>query len=173
MNKPHRRAHIIALGDKLKTGKIKTYAFWIVFTLAVGAFSGWLTREGTEFYNEMITKPPLSPPAWVFPVVWTILYVLMGIGAAKIYMAPRSDARFKSLYFYLVQLAVNFFWSIIFFNLQNYLFALVWLLILWVLIILMILSFSKVSKTAAFLQIPYLIWVTFAAYLNFGVWLLN
>ena len=115
----------------------------------------------------------MSPPAIVFPVVWSILYALMGIGAARIYQSPASGARSRSLQIFLLQLAFNFFWSIIFFNFQNFGFAFVWLLALWGLILWMILSFRTVDLLAAWLQIPYLLWVTFAAYLNFGVWILN
>jgi tryptophan-rich sensory protein len=157
----------------MKKSTWKTYAFWILFTEAVGALSGWLTRSGTQIYNETIIQPPLSPPAIVFPIVWGILFALMGIGAARIYLAPASGVRSRSLLLFLVQLIFNFFWSIIFFNFQAYGFAFIWLLILWFLILLMILSFRKVDKLAAWLQLPYLLWVTFAAYLNFGVWLLN
>jgi len=157
----------------MKKSTWKTYAFWILFTEAVGALSGWLTRTGTQIYNETIIQPPLSPPAIVFPIVWGILFALMGIGAARIYLAPTSGARSRSLLLFLIQLIFNFFWSIIFFNFQAYGFAFIWLLILWFLILLMILSFRKVDKLAAWLQLPYLLWVTFAAYLNFGVWLLN
>jgi len=157
----------------MKKSTWKTYAFWILFTEAVGALSGWLTRTGTQIYNETIIQPPLSPPAIVFPIVWGILFALMGIGAARIYLAPTSGARSRSLLLFLTQLIFNFFWSIIFFNFQAYGFAFIWLLILWFLILLMILSFRKVDKLAAWLQLPYLLWVTFAAYLNFGVWLLN
>ena len=121
----------------------------------------------------MIQKPPLSPPAIVFPIVWAILYALMGFGAARIYLSEPSEARSSSLHLYLIQLAVNFFWSIIFFNLQSFGGALIWLIALWALILWMILSFRKVDPLAAWLQIPYLIWVTFAGYLNAGVWLLN
>ena len=97
----------------------------------------------------------------------------MGIGAARIYLAPASDARRQSLRLFLMQLAFNFFWSILFFNFQAFGAAFLWLLLLWILILLMILSFRKVDSPAAWLQIPYLLWVTFAAYLNFGVWILN
>ena len=97
----------------------------------------------------------------------------MGIGAARIYLAPPSADRSKSLLLFLLQLAFNFFWSIIFFSLQAFGFALIWLLLLWVLILCMVRAFWKVDKIAAWLQIPYLLWVTFAAYLNFGVWRLN
>ena len=157
----------------MKKSTWKTYAFWIVLAEAIGALSGWLTRKGVKVYNATVEQPPLSPPSIVFPIVWGILFVLMGIGAARIYLAPASNARSRSLLLFLVQLVFNFFWSIIFFNWQAFGFASLWLIALWVLILLMILSFRKVDKPAAWLQIPYLLWVTFAAYLNFGVWMLN
>lgn len=157
----------------MKKANWKTYAVWIVLAEAVGGLSGWLTREGTKIYNATVQQPPLSPPSIVFPIVWGILFVLMGIGAARIYASPASDARSRSLLLFFIQLAFNFFWSIIFFNLQNFGFALLWLIALWVLILRMILSYRKVDPLAAWLQVPYLLWVTFAAYLNFGVWLLN
>ena len=147
--------------------------FWILLAEAVGALSGWLTREGTQIYAQTIVKPPLSPPGWVFPVVWAILYALMGIGAAKVYQAPASKTRSMGLNLFITQLVVNFFWSPIFFNLQAFGFALLWLLLLWGLVLWMILAFRKVEPLAAKLQIPYLLWLTFAAYLNFGVWYLN
>ena len=147
--------------------------FWILLAEAVGALSGWLTREGTQIYAQTIVKPPLSPPGWVFPVVWAILYALMGIGAAKVYQAPASKTRSMGLNLFITQLVVNFFWSPIFFNLQDFGFSLLWLLLLWGLVLWMILAFRKVEPLAAKLQIPYLLWLTFAAYLNLGVWYLN
>lgn len=147
--------------------------FWILLAEAVGALSGWLTREGTQIYAQTIVKPPLSPPGWVFPVVWAILYALMGIGAAKVYQAPASKTRSMGLNLFITQLVVNFFWSPIFFNLQDFGFSLLWLLLLWGLVLWMILAFRKVKPLAAKLQIPYLLWLTFAAYLNLGVWYLN
>lgn len=146
---------------------------WIAFTEAVGGLSGWLTKDGTKLYNATVTQPPLSPPSWVFPVVWAILFALMGIGSAKVYLAPTSRNRTQALTVFFVQLAFNFLWSIIFFNLQAFGFALIWLLVLWGLILWMIISFGMVDRTAALMQIPYIIWVTFAAYLNAGVWMLN
>ena len=151
----------------------KAYAVWIALAVAVGGISGWLTKEGTEIYNATIEKPPLSPPSIVFPIVWSILFVLMGVGAAKVYLSPPSEDRSRSLLLFIIQLAVNFFWSIIFFNFENFGLAFFWLLALWGLILWMMLSFYKVDKIAALLQIPYFLWVTFAAYLNFGVWMLN
>ena len=151
----------------------KTYAFWILLSEAVGALSGWLTREGTKIYQSTVAQPPPSPPPLVFPIVWGILFALMGIGAARIYLSPVSARRTRSLLLFLVQLLFNFFWSIIFFNLQTFGFALIWLAVLWLLILWMTLSFAKIDKAAALLQIPYLLWVAFAAYLNYGVWTLN
>ena len=151
----------------------KTYAVWILLSEAVGALSGFLTRSGAEQYSEAIAKPPLSPPPIVFPIVWGILFVLMGIGAARVYLSHASAARSRALAVFFLQLGFNFFWSIIFFSLQAFGFALIWLVLLWVLILCMVRAFWKVDKIAAWLQIPYLLWVTFAAYLNFGVWRLN
>ena len=151
----------------------KTYLFWILLAQAVGALSGWLTRNQVELYQTVICQPPASPPAFVFPIVWTILFTLMGIGAARIYSSPASNARSRAMLLFFIQLAFNFFWSILFFNLQNFGLAFIWLIALWGLVLLMILSFREVDKAAAQLQIPYFLWVTFAAYLNLGVWRLN
>lgn len=151
----------------------KQYARWILLAEAVGGLSGWLTRKGIRTYQKTIVQPPLSPPGTVFPIVWGGLFALMGIGAARIWASPPSAARSRSLRLFGIQLAFNFFWSILFFNLQQFGLALVWLAALWGLILWMILTFRRVDKWAARLQIPYLLWVSFAAYLNLGVWLLN
>lgn len=157
----------------MKTKPWKRYAFYLILTEAVGLAAGLLIREGTEIYAQTITKPPLSPPAIVFPIVWTVLYALMGIGAARISLSAFSTARKKALYVYFAQLFANFLWSIIFFEWQAFGIAFFWLLVLWALILLMIVLFKKTDAPAAYLQIPYLVWVSFAGYLNLGVWLLN
>lgn len=157
----------------MKTHTWKPYAFWILFTEAIGALSGWLTRGSVELYKTAIVKPPLSPPAIVFPIVWTVLFALMGVGAARIYMTPASATRSKALRLYLVQLFFNFLWSILFFNLERFGFSLLWLIALWLLVLWMTLTFRKIDPLSARLQLPYLIWLAFAAYLNLGVWLLN
>ena len=157
----------------MKKVNFKTYAFWVLLAEAVGALSGWLSRTGMKAYESSIVQPPLSPPSWLFPVVWAILYALMGIGAARVYKAPRGPDRSKSLNLYIIQLVVNFFWSLIFFNAQAFGFALLWLVLLWTLVLWMIVEFRQVDKLAGNIQIPYLIWLTFAAYLNLGVWFLN
>lgn len=157
----------------MKTSKWKAYAFWILLSEAVGALSGWLTREGTKLFSETAAQPPLSPPTWVFPVVWGGLYLLMGISAARVSLTPQSEDRSRGLNLFVLQLVVNFFWSLIFFNAQAYGFALLWLILLWILVFLMIRSYFAVDPAATKLQLPYLLWLTFAAYLNAGVWYLN
>ncbi|MBC5786993.1 TspO/MBR family protein [Clostridium facile] len=155
-----------------KTTKI--YLFSIVFTLLVGGISGLLIRDGINAYDANIIKPPLTPPNLVFPIVWSILYLLMGIGIACILTIDGPQRlKTRTLLVYIAQLFFNFCWSLIFFNAQAFLFAFIWLIALWILILIMILLFAKQSKWAAWLQLPYLIWVSFAGYLNLGVWILN
>lgn len=151
----------------------KTYLFWILLAESVGALSDFLTREGNRAFRMSVEQPPLSPPPIVFPIVWGILFALMGISAARIYLKPPSSEKQRGLNLFIIQLTINFFWSPLFFNARAYGFVLLWLLLLWILVLLMILSFRKTDKIAAWLQIPYLLWLTFAAYLNFGVWYLN
>lgn len=134
----------------------------LLISLGTGVIAGFLTFGSMAQYQEMY-HPPLSPPGWVFPVVWLILYTLMGIAAYRIYMKnPKAEV----LKLYLIQLAVNFLWPIFFFNLGWQLFAAVWLLLLWYLVFVMIKEFARIDEGAARLMIPYLLWLTFAAYLN-------
>lgn len=151
----------------------KTYLFWIAVAEGVGALAGWLTREGTAYYKEFVEKPALAPPAILFPIVWGILYALMGIGAARVSLSAPSKVRSMGLNLFVAQLIVNFFWSLIFFNLRTYGLALLWLGLLWVLILWMSFAFRRSDRWAAWLQIPYLLWVSFAGYLNWGVWVKN
>ena len=157
----------------MKKVNFKTYAFWILLSEAVGLLAGLLTRSATEAFSQLAAQPPLSPPAILFPIVWTVLYALMGFGVARIRLSPPSADRSRGINLFITQLIVNFFWPLIFFNAQAYGFAFLWLLLLWVLVLWMILTWRKIDPLAAKLQIPYLIWLTFAAYLNFGVWYLN
>ncbi len=122
---------------------------------------------------ESVAKPPLSPPGWLFPVVWTILYLLMGLASYIVWEKSSGKTRRNALTLYALQLFFNFFWSIIFFNAEAYLFAFIWLLALLLLIIATTLAFARISKLSAYLMIPYIIWVTFAGYLNLGIYLLN
>ena len=154
--------------------KIKVFAVSIFISLAVGGLSAFFTRNSMGLYNDIV-KPFLSPPTWLFPVVWTVLFILMGISAAIIYLnktAPKSQIN-SALFTYGLSLIVNFFWSIIFFNIRAYLFAFVWLLLLLYLIIRTIIKYCKINPIAAYLQIPYLLWVSFAGYLTFAIWILN
>ena len=152
--------------------KLKTYGLFILFTELVGGVAGLFTSMGMDDYKQAV-KPALTPPDIVFPIVWTILYALMGIGAARVWLAEPSPERSRGINLFVAQLIVNFFWSLIFFNTQAYGFALIWLIILWVLVAWMIRTFAKTDRFAALIQIPYLLWLTFAAVLNGAVWLLN
>ena len=151
----------------------ESYLWFVLVTEAVGGLSGWLSREGIRLYPKISSQTPLAPPGWVFPVVWVILYALMGFGAARVWEAPPGRYRSAGLNLYVVQLVINFFWSLIFFQAGNYGFALVWLLLLLVMASAMALAFGNADPLAGRLQIPYLIWLLFAAYLNYVVWLKN
>ena len=146
--------------------KAKPYIISVLIALATGGFSALLTMGNMDIYEQII-KPSLAPPAIVFPIVWGILYVLMGISSARIYIKGGN------LFYYVVQLILNFFWAIIFFNMNAFLLAFIWLVIMWIFIVLMIISFYKTDKLSAYLQIPYLLWVTFAGWLTFMVYMLN
>ncbi|MCR5653634.1 MAG: tryptophan-rich sensory protein [Ruminococcus sp.] len=120
-------------------------------------------------------KPPLTPPEWLFPVAWTILFLLMGISSYIIYTNKYTDSetRKQALWIYGIQLAVNFVWPILFFSLSAYLFSFVWIILLLVLVVLMTRKFYEISPLAGLLQIPYVLWTAFATYLTFGVFILN
>ena len=143
----------------------------ILIPLAVGAVSAYLSRQGMEAYA-MVKQPPLSPPDIVFPIVWTILYIIMGISSYLIYTSD-SIKKDNALKWYGVQLTLNFFWSIIFFRFMLFLPAFIWLVLLIIAIAIMIYKFYGIKPAAAYMNIPYLIWCLFAAYLNFGVYILN
>ena len=141
--------------------------------LIVGAVSGLISRGGMAIFAE-VAKPPLSPPGWLFPVVWTLLYILMGIASYLVYVSGEDALEKKSaLGVYAVQLAFNFLWSIWFFNLRLYAFSFVWLLALLALIAATAVRFYRIAHVAGYLLIPYILWVCFAGYLNFGIAVLN
>lgn len=154
--------------------KIKIYGIGIAIPLAIGGLAAFLTRNSMDIYDK-INQPFLAPPSWVFPVAWTVLYILMGISSAMVYQnasATKEDKK-QALRLYGINLIVNFFWSIIFFNLGAFLGAFLWLMLLIFIIVKMISAFYKIKPAAAYLQIPYVIWCCFAAYLNASIWLMN
>lgn len=154
--------------------KIKTYVIAILIPLAIGGLSAFITKDSMDIYSTLNT-PPLSPPSVLFPIVWTILYILMGVSSAMVYLnKDKMKTKVQSaLLTYGVSLFFNFFWSILFFNMRTFLFAFIWLLVLLYLIIRTITKYRQIDKVAAYLQIPYALWVAFAGYLNFGIWYLN
>ena len=151
--------------------RLKPFLISLSISLGVGLFAGLLTSGSTDFYQE-IQLPPLSPPGWIFPVVWTGLYLLMGLSSYLVWNSE-SPARHRALTLYGIQLGVNFLWPIFFFCLHLIFFSFLWLAFLWILLAFLTRAFLKVNKLAAYLQIPYLIWLTFAEYLNLGVFFLN
>jgi len=151
--------------------KLATLSVFVLIPLLVGYLAGFFTSDSMMLYSQL-NKPPISPPGYIFPIVWTILYVLMGISSHIIYESNSPNSK-KVLKVYVFQLILNFLWSIIFFGFNNFVLAFVWILFLILVIIYMIYEFSKISKIAALLQIPYLLWCIFAAYLNFMIIILN
>lgn len=149
--------------------KIKIYAISILIPILVGGFIGLITSNSID-YNSL-EKPFLSPPSIVFPIVWTILYTLMGISYGILKSNSLTDSKIDFIYY--LQLFVNALWSIFFFILKWRLFAFIWILLLLLLVVVMIIRFYKKNKTSALLQIPYLIWTIFATYLNLFTYLLN
>ncbi len=148
----------------------KSLIISILIPLIVGGISSLISMPFMDYGN--LIQPPLAPPGWLFPIVWTILYILMGI---SFYLILESDSYDKDEAYivYFLQLFVNGLWSIFFFVLKWRLFSSIWLVLLIVLIVIMIVRFYKINKTAGLLQIPYLLWCLFALYLNIGVYLLN
>jgi benzodiazapine receptor len=153
--------------------KWKALLICIAIPLIVGGIAAFISKDSMSVF-ETLNKPPLSPPGWLFPVAWTILYTLMGIASYLIVTsgAPQESIG-KAIKLYGVQLFFNFLWALWFFNLGLYFFAFIWLVILWLLILATMISFAHISKPAMYLMLPYLLWVTFAGYLNLGIALLN
>jgi benzodiazapine receptor len=153
--------------------KWKTLLVCIAIPLLVGGLAGFISKNSMSSFA-LLNQPWLSPPGWLFPVVWTILYILMGIASFLILTSNAPQESIDSaIKLYGLQLLFNFFWTIWFFNLHLYFFSFIWLIALWLLIIATTLSFSRISKLATYLMVPYLLWVTFAAYLNLSIALLN
>lgn len=151
----------------MKKRSVIDILIWIIGAELVGAVSALLSGGFSDFYMKY-RQPPLLPPAWLFPVVWTVLYAVMGFSAYLIYSSDADlSKRKKALTVYFIQLALNFSWSIIFFRLEMLWAAFGVILLLWLMIIVMIVVFRSISSAAAYMNIPYLLWVSFAAWLNF------
>lgn len=155
---------------KAKTKTFLTYAVSIGIALAVGGLSAWI--NGGNFETPELAAPPLSPPAWLFPVVWTLLFVLMGISAAGVYLSD-SPGRSDALFVYATQLVVNFLWTVFYFRFRAIALSFFWLVFLLALVLLMIRRFEAVRPGSGKLQIPYALWLCFAGYLNLATWLIN
>jgi benzodiazapine receptor len=153
--------------------KILTFIICLALPLAVGGISGFATVTGIDSWYSAVNKPFFNPPNWIFAPVWTSLYAIMGIGLFLIWQSPVSKKRSNALIIFAIQLALNFVWSFLFFYFENPGLALIEILILWLSILVMILYFRKVRLLAGNLQIPYLIWVSFATCLNTAIWWLN
>lgn len=158
---------------RIYTIKLRPLILSILLSLGVGLLSGFLVGNSSEIYVNLV-KPPLSPPAAVFPVVWIILYILMGISAYLIYVAdaPKKEKK-EALRLYKLQLAMNFLWSFIFFKFNLYFLAFIWLMLLFVAVLIMIKKFNMIDETASALMVPYALWLAFAGYLNLMIILLN
>ena len=153
---------------------LKPYVISILIPLLIGGLSALISSGGMDFYKT-INRPPLSPPSILFPIVWTILFILMGISWAMVATTKTTSPPQKrsAFYTYALSLIFNFFWSIFFFNLNWFLFSFLWLLVLIFLIIRTIMKYYRINPVASYLQIPYLLWVSFAGYLNLAIWWLN
>ena len=150
--------------------KIKVLIISIIIPILVGVIGNLLGNADMGF--DLVKKPSFNPPGIIFPIVWTILYILMGISS---YIVYTSDSKYKNsaLRIYALQLIVNMLWTFFFFNLKWYLFSFLWIILLIVLVIIMIYRFIKINKISGYIQIPYLLWLIFASILNFSIFILN
>lgn len=141
-----------------------------IITFVVGSFFSWFTMNNMDTFKEL--EKPVNVPAILFPIVWSILYFLMSISC---YIITRSnnDSKGKTLVWYGIQLVINSLWSLIFFGFGAYLFAFIWIILLLITVVIMIAKFYNIDKRAAYINIPYILWILFAGYLNFGIYLLN
>lgn len=147
--------------------------FSISLPLLVGAVAGYATSTNISNWYVDLNKPWFNPPNGVFGPVWTILYVLMGISLFMVWKTVATELRSRALWAFFIQLALNFAWSFLFFQFHEAGWAFVEILLLWVSIVYMIFLFNRINKVSAYLQVPYLLWVSFAACLNFSIWYLN
>lgn len=153
----------------------KTIKFFLCvgLTLAIGAIGGIATASGVNVWYQTLNKPLFNPPSYLFGPVWTILYILMGISFYLILQSSNTVFRKRAVIIFCIQLFLNFCWSFLFFKFQLVGTAFIEIILIWLSIVLMIIAFYKINRTAAYLQIPYLLWVSFACVLNGSIWILN
>ena len=149
--------------------RIRIFIDSILLPVLVGALVGIVTSSSMDYST--LTKPPLAPQSIVFPIVWTILYILMGVSYGILSYKNKANEEINRIYY--LQLIVNALWPLFFFTLKSRLFAFIWIILLAILVVIMIIRFYNKNKTAGLLQIPYLLWVVFASYLNLSIYLLN
>ena len=145
----------------------------LALTLGTGAIAGIFTASAVPEWYAALNRPSFSPPNWLFGPVWTILYILLGISLFLIWNLDASKARNIAILFFIIQLALNFCWSFIFFYSKMIGFALVEIVVLWIMIIIMLILFYRIKPMAAYINIPYILWVTFASILNGAYYFLN
>jgi len=151
--------------------KCRSFLYSSAITFIFAILGGIVTYIGMPRFQNTV-QPPLSPPAYLFPIVWTLLFLLMSVSAAIIYDSD-DEISPKALFLYMIQLTLNFWWCVLFFGFRLYFFSFIWLLLLLLTVFIMTVLFYRVNKLAGILQIPYILWLMFAAYLNFGIWFLN
>ncbi|MGR3812230.1 TspO/MBR family protein [Jiulongibacter sp. NS-SX5] len=153
--------------------KAITLIICLLIPLTIGGLSGFATATGVESWYSTLNKPFFNPPNWLFAPVWTTLYASMGVSLFLVWQSPESRTRKNAIIIFAVQLVLNFFWSFLFFYFESPGIALIEIIILWVAILMMIMYFKKVKPLAGYLQIPYILWVSFASVLNAAIWWLN
>ena len=151
--------------------KCRSFLYSSAITFIFAILGGIVTYIGMPRFQNTV-QPPLSPPAYLFPIVWTLLFLLMSVSAAIIYDSD-DEISPKALFLYMIQLTLNFWWCVLFFGFRLYFFSFIWLPLLLLTVFVMTVLFYRVNKLAGILQIPYILWLMFAAYLNFGIWFLN
>jgi tryptophan-rich sensory protein len=155
--------------------KVSRIAIVVVICLVVGYVSGMVTRASITTWYPTLVKPSFNPPNWIFAPVWTSLYIMMGIAAGLVWnqITSNKEVVTKALQFFAVQLVLNALWSYLFFGLHNLMLATIEVVLLWLIIFETYSQFSKINKTASYLLLPYLAWVSFASVLTASIWWLN
>ena len=157
----------------MRKKRIWTLIAAVLIPVAVGAFSSFLTGNDMKIYENM-NRPFLAPPGWVFPIAWTILYIMMGIASYLVYVSDADEkAKRSALTLYAAQLIMNFFWSTLFFTYSRLLIAFIWIMIMWVLVLICMIRFLRINTYAGMIMGVLLLWTTFAAYLNLACYIMS